>query len=105
MTPDDNATDRRLDAMEQSIESLRGMFDAFAKESTQYRRESRHDLKCISETWAEYLPMFKMIQTREKKRDELTEKLKAHTIGWGIVAAIGAFVAILGEHVIRIFRG
>jgi hypothetical protein len=98
-------TDHRLDTMERSIESLRGMFDAFAKESTQYRRESRHDLKCISDTWAEYLPMFKMLQKREQQRDERMEKIKAHVIGWGIVAAIGGFVAILGEHVQRMFRG
>jgi len=98
-------TDHRLDTMEKSVESMRATFEQFVHESTQYRRESRRDLKCISDTWAEYLPLFKMIQTRERKRDELSEKVKAHAIGWGVVAAIGAFVAILGEHVMRMFRG
>ena len=98
-------TDHRLDTMEKSVESMRLTFEEFVHDSTQFRRESRRDLKCISETWAEYLPLFKMLQKREQQRDERMEKIKAHVIGWGLVAAIGGFVAVLGEHVQRMFRG
>jgi hypothetical protein len=98
-------TDHRLDTMERSVESLRASFAEFVEHSTQYRRESRRDLKCISETWSAYLPLFQMLQKREEKREERVEKIKAHVIGWGLVAAIGGLVAILGEHVQRMFRG
>jgi hypothetical protein len=98
-------TDHRLDAMEKSVESMRLTFEEFVHESTQYRRESRRDLKCISDTWSAYLPLFQMLQQREKRREERIEKIKTHVIGWGVVAAIGGFVAVLCEHVQRMFRG
>ena len=103
--PERRQTDHRLDGLERSVTAMREMLEGYTSESTHYRRETRRDLKCISDTWAEYLPLFKMLQKREQQRDERMEKIKAHVLGWGLVAAIGGFVAVLGEHVQRMFRG
>jgi cation transport regulator ChaB len=90
------AADHRLDTLERNVVAMRDLFEAFASASTQYRRESRRDLKCISDTWSEYLPLFKMLQKREQKREERAEKIKAHVIGWGAVTAISGVIYMIG---------
>jgi len=97
--------DSRLERLEKLVGDLSQSLDSFRQESIVYRREAKRDLKCISDTWAEYLPLFKMLRAREERRERQTEKIKAHVIGWGLVAAIGGLVAMLGEHVQRIFKG
>lgn len=94
--PDRRAADHRLDAVERSIDALRKSFDAFIVESTQYRRETRRDLKCISDTWGEYLPLFKRLEDEQKTTKERAEKIKTHVIGWGAVTAISTVIYMLG---------
>jgi hypothetical protein len=75
---------------------MRETLDRYASESTEYRRTTKRDIKCINDTWQHYLPMFDELLEQQKLRKERAEKLKTHIIGWSAVTAISALIYMIG---------
>lgn len=45
------------------------------------------------------------LMEKEKRRQELWEKAKAHVLGWGLVAVLGYFIVQGWEHFVAIIKG
>jgi hypothetical protein len=102
---DRRTPDHRLDTLERNVVAMREAFERFVAESTEYRRSTRRDIKCINDTWHHYLPMFDVLLEQQKSRRERIEKVKTHVIGWGAVSAISGIIYLIGQALRNVGKG
>ena len=45
------------------------------------------------------------LMEKERRKQELWDKAKAHVLGWGLVAVLGYFIVQGWEHIVAILKG
>jgi hypothetical protein len=85
-----------LGAMCGDVAHIKASIENSSREATTYRRETRHDIKCITDTWSSFQKEFgPMLSDLREKRDESKALRKHVRFAWMTAAGLavgGAFI-------------
>lgn len=84
-------TEMSVRAIESAMLQIRDSMEASAREASEYRRETRRDIRCIHDTWSKFDSEFgPMLKDMKQKGEESTALRKHVKFAWLTAAGLAA---------------
>lgn len=94
-------TEESVRAIETAMLQIRDSMESSAREASEYRRDTRRDIRCIHETWAKFDSEFGQMLKDMKHKGEESTALKKHVKFAWLTAAGLAVGGVISEYIRR----